>query len=170
HPVGDQEPADHIDGGGGDRDGAEDGAERAVPGPRQDQRADQRDPRDRVGQRHQRGVQQGRHPADDLVPEEGGQDEYVQPDLDPGGHPGLPFPPSDDEAAEAGSRPPSSPRAWRIRGCTTSPPRAARVSRVISSSRSSSILPSATRWSRKDEMFLAYIWLAWNGTVEGRLV
>ena len=48
----------------------------------------------------------------------------------------------------------------RTRAFTISPPRVSKVSRVISSFRFSSSLPSLTRWSRNALTFRAYIWLA----------
>ena len=45
---------------------------------RGDDRADERDARDRVGRRHERRVQQRRHARDDLVADEAGEDEDVE--------------------------------------------------------------------------------------------
>ena len=54
----------------------------AVIAARGHQRADQGDAGDGVGRRHQRRVQQRRHPADHLVADEAGQDEDVDLDDD----------------------------------------------------------------------------------------
>src|SRR5207253_8392518 len=51
----------------------------------------------------------------------------------------------------------------------TSPACGTHVSRMISSSKSTTSLPSRVTCNRKLEMFLAYIWLACSGSVLGRL-
>ena len=70
HAVGDEESAHDVAGGGDDRDRAEDRRQRALCRARQDDGADHRDGVERVGQRHQRRVQQGRDPPDHLKPDE----------------------------------------------------------------------------------------------------
>ncbi len=78
HAIGDAEAANHVDGGGGDRDESQDVREqRIVRRTRQNQRADERDAGDGIGGGHQRRVQQRRHAADDLVAQKGSQGEDV---------------------------------------------------------------------------------------------
>ena len=107
----------------------------------------------RVGERHQRRVQQGRNPANHLQADEGRQHEDVQSHFQVRRHDALPPQNSYEPAAVR----PSNSRTF---GCTTSPPCVTSVSRTISSSRSSASLPSLIRYLRKVAMFLAYIWLA----------
>src|ERR1700680_2655927 len=115
-------------------------------------RSHQRDPRDGVGQRHQWRVHQLGHAPDDLEPQEGGQHEDVQSDLEVGGSQVATCSGSEGSGAR--------PNASLTRGWTTWPPRETNVSRVISSSRSIRSSPSLTRWARKADIFFAYIWLA----------
>ena len=69
-----------------------------------------------------------------------------------------------------GRAPESHPGPRATRGCTTSPSWVTSVPATISSSRSMFSAPSLTMLSRKVATFLAYIWLAWYGTVAGMLV
>ena len=79
HPVRDEEPGHHVGHRGGDGDGRQGHDEQVLVRPgllaEHQQCADEADRRNRVGQRHQRRVQQRRHAADDVEPEEGGQQE-----------------------------------------------------------------------------------------------
>src|SRR5579863_274190 len=76
HAVGDQESADHVAGGGHNGDDAEDGRERALFLADQDNGADHGNRVERIGQRHERRMQQGRDVADDLESDKGRQHEY----------------------------------------------------------------------------------------------
>src|SRR5205085_1701159 len=97
------------------------------------------DSRDRVGERHQRRVQQARDAADHPQPDERRQHEHEQ-------H-----------------------RPVVVHGFRTSPAWVTHVSRMISSEKSRLSRPSRTTCNRKLEMFRAYIWLACRGSVLGRL-
>ena len=116
----------------------------------QDDRADHRDRVERVGQRHQRRVQQGRDPPDHFEADECRQHEHVEAGDQVELHVVAPLGPAGGGSAKNS----------RTRALTTSPPRVSRVSRMISSFRSSASLPSLTRWSRNAVTFRAYIWLA----------
>src|SRR5205814_10252590 len=94
--------------------------------------------RDRVGERDKRRVQQPGDPADHAQPDERRQHE--------------------DEHH----------RPVVVHGFRTSPAWVTHVSRVISSSKSRTRVPSRVTCNRKLETFLAYIWLACTGTVLGR--
>ena len=78
HPVGDQEAADDVGHRGEQRDRAQDADPGGIVAAGHDDRADHRDGRDGVGERHQRRVQQPRDPADHAQPDERGQHEDVQ--------------------------------------------------------------------------------------------
>ena len=86
HAVRDQEAAYDVRRRARDRNGAEDRAEGTVVGASHHERSDEGNARDRVGGRHEGGVQQGRNPGDDVIPEEAGEQEDVQADLQIGGH------------------------------------------------------------------------------------
>src|SRR5439155_4671875 len=100
---------------------------------------DHRDRRDRVGERHERRVEQAGHAADYAQADERREDEHEQ-------------------------HGPVVGHDFR-----TSPAWVTQVSRMISSSKSTTSLPSRVTCNRKLEMFLAYIWLACSGSVLGRL-
>src|SRR5205807_6974150 len=102
------------------------------------ERADDRDRRDGVGQRHQGRVQEPGYPADDAQPDERRQHEYEhhRPVV---GHDRSTFP------------------SW-----------VTHVARVISSVKSTCSTPSLAMWPRKLATLRAYIWLACCGSVAGR--
>src|SRR5262249_46365274 len=79
HTVRDEEAADHVRRGTDDRDKPEERAQGAVLGPGNHQRPDQRDTGDRIGCRHERCVEEGRHARDDVIAEEAGEHEDVEP-------------------------------------------------------------------------------------------
>ncbi len=81
HAVGDQESRHDVGHGRGHGDGRQRDDQRmplALLLAQHQHRADQADGRDRVGQRHQRRVQQRRHPADHIEPEERRENEHEQ--------------------------------------------------------------------------------------------
>src|SRR5262249_49124956 len=138
---------------------AERGGEPALMLAGQDDGADHSDGIERVGQRHQRRVEQRRDPANHLEPDEGRQHDYVQAGDQIRRHSFLLL----RSAAyvllcnvNAGN-----PKNSRTRAFTTSPSCVTSVSRKISSSGSGWNLPSRNKCSRNAVMLRAYIWLAW---------
>ena len=106
-------------------------------------------------------VEHGRHLADHLVADEGGQDEdeeRVDKDLR------VAAPRSCLRLSAASER--QAPPA--VASFTILPPWVMVAPFVISSSKSRVSFPSLTRWSTRVWMFFAYIWLAWVGKVAGR--
>src|SRR5207237_802858 len=123
--------------------------------------ADYGDGIQRVGQRHQRSVQQRRDAADHLKPDERRQHKNVQA----GNQIQLHHFGASSFCARAGSA-----YISRNLGFATSPPCVTNVSRMISSFIFSCSLPSFTSSSRNVATFFAYIWLAWYGTELARLI
>src|SRR5947209_4334254 len=78
HAVGDEESADHVAGRGNDGDHPEHGREAALPLADQYDRAHNGNGIKRVGERHQRRVQQRRDMADDLEADESCEHEYEE--------------------------------------------------------------------------------------------
>src|SRR5207249_10883984 len=107
---------------------------------------------ERVRQRHQGRMQQGRNTPYDFKSDKCGQHEDVKAGEQIQLHDLVtPF----DSPGKAGSE-----KNSLIRGLTTSPSWVSMVSRTISSSVFSCSFPSFTRCSRKALTFRAYIWLA----------
>src|SRR5271155_31775 len=78
HAIGDEEAADDVAGGGDDGEGAEDGGESAAMFAGEDDGADDGDGVERVGEGHERGVQQRSDLADDFKTNESGEHENVE--------------------------------------------------------------------------------------------
>src|SRR6516225_5874372 len=78
HAIGDDESADDVDRGGGDRDEAEERADEPVIRAGGDERADEADRRDRVRRGHERRVQERRHARDHEEADEAGEHEDVE--------------------------------------------------------------------------------------------
>ena len=118
----------------------------------QDDRADHGDRIERVGQRHQRRVEQRRDAPDHLEPDECRQHEHVearnQVELHRSAPSGMP-------------RSAGSAKNSRTRALTTSPPWVSSVSRMISSFRFSSSLAVLHEVEQERGDVRAYIWLAW---------
>src|SRR5205807_3875227 len=127
-----------------------------VVGARDRDGPDHRDRRDGVRERHERRVEQAGHAADHAQADEGREDEHEQ------------HRPVVDRRRLVGRR-----RLSQHQGVDhvfrTSPAWVTQVSRMISSSKSTTSVPSRVTCNRKLEMFLAYIWLACSGSVLGRL-
>src|SRR5205814_6091151 len=153
-----------------------------VVGPRELDRADERDRRDGVGQRHQRRVQERAHPLDDLEADEGRQHEDEDGDGEVVGHQPS-FPGAAPGTAATGGPPgagvgrgcgtgSASPSAWRSRAFVTSPPRATRRSRTISSSGSALRTRSLPlyKFMRKAVRFCSSVVLACTWTCSSVLV
>src|SRR5882762_1228839 len=149
HPVRDEKSAHDVRHGGEQGDPPEEADELRVLGARDRDGPDHGDRGDRVGERHERGVEQTGHSADHPQPDEGGEDEHEQ------------------HGPVVGRRGLSRYGVDHV--LRTSPAWVTQVSRMISSSKSTTSLPSRVTCSRKLEAFLAYIWLACSGTVLGRL-
>src|SRR5439155_18257085 len=148
--VRDQIPAHQIGGGCEDRDESEHKAQRGgILFASNQNGADHRDCRDRVRQGHQRRVQKRRDTPDQLKAQKDREHEYPQ-----------------SEFVRFHELTPSDSRT---RGCTIWFPWVTRVSRMISSSRFRFRAPSRTMSLRKAVTLDANIWLAWYGTIEGRL-
>src|SRR6266849_1113557 len=152
HPVGDHESADDVAGCGDDSDGSQELRDIGFALSRQDDCADNGDGVQRIRERHQWRVQERRNSADHFEADKRGEQEYVQTCNQVQLHQA---PPPAGAACSAGIEKNSLTRAFTI-----SPSRVTSVSRVISSCRFNCSLPSFTRCSRKDVMFLANIWLA----------
>ncbi len=144
HPVGDHVAADHVHRGEGHGDQRQElaGEIRRLDG--DEHRADEDDPVDRVGARHQGRVQGRRHLADDGEADQDRQDEDGQGGQQFGAHAGPPAP-----AAGAGSS------SFLTGSETTAPPWLITVALVTSSSKSRFRLPSLTIPSSRAEMFRA---------------
>src|SRR6185437_434309 len=156
HPVRDEEAADHVDHAEGDRDPKQDVVER--PGGRarrEHQGADQHDPVDRVGPRHQRGVQGVGHLGDHGEADEAGQHQ----DREVGQEHQASFSSSSD------SDPDSDPGPDPDSGPDT---RVTQDFAMISSEKSGATFPSTTISSRSASTFRAYSSLACSGMVAGR--
>src|ERR1043166_3642086 len=150
HAVRDEKTADDIDRGGGHGQAAEHAAQPGSLARAGNQyRSDHRDSGDRVGQRHQRCVEQRRNALHQLQAERHGENQHVNAHLNLSAHA-------------------FTPNSACTFGCTTSPPRATMVSRVISSLRAMFNWPSFIRFLRNATMFRAYIWLAWEGNAGRR--
>ena len=78
HAVGDEEAAHDVGHGGGEGDRAEEDDHGRMVLAGDHDRAHHRDGGDRVGQRHERGVQQARDARDDAQADEGGEQEDEQ--------------------------------------------------------------------------------------------
>src|SRR3984957_8136902 len=78
HAVGDQESANDVAGGGDDGERAEDGGERAAMFSGEDDGADDGDGVERVGEGHERGVQQRGDLANDFETYESREHENVK--------------------------------------------------------------------------------------------
>src|SRR5271157_946144 len=128
HPIRDQEPAHDVDHGGDDRNGAEDRRERALALADKDDRSDNGDCVQCVGQRHEWCMQQRRNPANHLEADERGQHEYIKACNYINVHRPSPLP----SVGIAGSA-----KNSRTRALTTLPPWVSSVSRTMSSFRSS---------------------------------
>src|SRR4029079_18546591 len=144
HPVGDDVAADDVHRRERDRDEAEELAERVVGLDRDEHRADEDDPVDRVRARHQRRVERRRDLADDREADEDRQDEDGQRVEEFGGHAAPPA-----GAAGAGSS------NFFVASWTTWPPLVITVDFVTSFSKSRSSSPSLTISSSRAEMFRA---------------
>src|SRR5258708_704163 len=114
--------------------------------------ADNSDGIERVGQRHQGGVQKRGNAAYDFKSDKRGQHENVEAGKQIQLHD---FATSFDSAGSTGRE-----KNSLTRGFTTSPPCVNIVSRTISSSMFNCSFPSFTRCTRKELTFRAYIWLA----------
>src|SRR5437879_5888770 len=156
HPVRDEEPADDVRHGGEQRDRPEHADGLRVVGARDRDGPDHRDRRDGVREGHEWRVEQAGHAADHAQADEGREDEHEQ------------HRPVVDRRRLVGRR-----RLSQHQGVDhvfrTSPAWVTQVSRMISSSKSTTSVPSRVTCNRKLEMFLAYIWLACSGSVLGRL-
>src|SRR5680860_827494 len=107
HPVGDHEAAHHVDGGHDHGDDPDDRLRRPLRrGREHEQRADNADPADGVGARHQRGVQDRRYLGDDLEAHEAREHEDIHR-KEQSSHNSIPLPGY-------------APMASRVRSCTTS--------------------------------------------------
>src|SRR4029079_1919031 len=124
HPVGDDVAADDVHRRERDRDEAEELAERVVGLDRDEHRADEDDPVDRVRARHQRRVERRRDLADDREADEDREDEDRQRGEEFGAHE---FPPA---PAGAGSS------SFFVASWTTWPPWVMTVDFTTSSSKS----------------------------------
>src|SRR5229473_5241571 len=175
HAIGDQEAADDVAGGGDDGDGAENRGEIALVFAGENDSANYGDGVQRVGEGHQRGVQQRGYAANDFKSDEGGEHENVQAGDQVQLH--VVLLDGEKEGAHLRRRalqlrarsfiyaPPlvASTGNWknsRRRALTTSPDWVSSVSRMISSAVLSCNFPSLTRWTRKAVRLRAYIWLA----------
>src|SRR5436309_4053929 len=154
HPVRDEESADDIRHGREQRDPPEDADGRRVLRTRDRDRPDHGDRRDRVRERHERRVEQAGDAADHAQPDEGRQHEHEQ---------------HGPVVARGLGRRRLDRHQTVDHHFRTSPAYVTHVSRMISSSKSTTSLPSRVTCNRKLEMFRAYIWLAWYGSVLGRL-
>src|SRR5437773_1258611 len=143
HPVRDEESADDVRHGGEQRDRSEDADGPRVLGARDRDGPDHGNRRDRVGERHEGRVEQAGHATDHTQPDERRQDEHEE-------------------------HGPVVDSSVVVHDFRTSPAWVTQVSRMISSSKSTTSLPSRATCNRKLETFLAYIWLAWYGSVLGR--
>src|SRR5258708_7165886 len=150
HPVGDHETADHVGGGEGHRNEAQDDVDWRVRARGDDDGAHEDDPVDRGGPGHQRRGQDGRHLGDDLDADENRQHEEGQLVEQLVAH-------------FAGSR------SCLARSLTISPPCVTQLPLVISSSKSSVIAPSLTRWRSRLATLRANSWLVARGIVDGTL-
>jgi hypothetical protein len=153
HAVRNKESTYYVAGGGDNGDSAQHGRERALALADQDNRSYDGDSVERVGQRHQWSVQQGRNVADDFEADEAGQHKDKQRIDQVFAHEVLQFSsqftvPSSQQnalpeiypaATSAGSLKNSRTLAF-----TTSPARVTIVSRIISSCTLSCSLPSFT--------------------------
>src|SRR5215831_874699 len=113
-----------------------------------DDRRDDDDGVESVGQGHQRSVQQRRNPLDQFESQEPCEDEHKKARDEISRHHSSFY----VLATRAGSE-----KNSRTRALTTSPSRVSSVSRTISSSRFSCSLPSLTRCNRNAVKFRAYI-------------
>src|SRR5271165_754767 len=150
HPIGDQVAAHRVEHRQEHRGKAQQTRKQASVLLAGDQnRAHHGDRRNRVGERHQRRVQQRRHTANQLKAQEGRQHEYPQIEF---------------VLAHYYFAPPArtgvSPSFSITRVCTTSPPCVTRVSRMISSSRLMFSSPLFTISFKNAATFEPYIWLA----------
>src|SRR5439155_23572459 len=149
HAVGDDETSDHVGRGEDDRDQAEHDGHRRVGSGGDEDGADQDDAVDRVGARHERRMQDGRHLRDDLEADEDREHEERQLIQKLVGH--------------------AAPTICLARSLTISPPCVTHAPLVISSSKSSEIVPFLTRCRRRFATFLANSWLVVSGIVDGTL-
>ena len=78
HPIGDHEATDDVNGSSSDGNGPKHGADNTLTASSRNERSYQGDTGDRIGGGHKRGMQQGRHLADDLKPQKPCQDEDVE--------------------------------------------------------------------------------------------
>src|SRR5665213_1097008 len=153
HPVSDEKSAYNVAGGGDDRNRAKHGGERSFVFAREKNGAHHCDRVERVGERHQRRVQQGRHAANHFKAHERGQHENIEAGDQIHFHrQSVPF----CSATRGGSA-----KNSRTLGLTSSPPCVSRVLLIMSVSRLSCSFPSFTSKLRNAEMLRAYIWLAW---------
>src|SRR6266480_2213867 len=139
HPVRDEESADDVRHGGEQGDRPQDADHPRVLGARDRDRPDHGNRRDRVLERHEGRIEQAGHATNHTQPDERRQDEHEQ-------------------------HGPVVDHDFR-----TSPAWVTQVSRMISSSKSRTSLPSRATCNRKLEMVRAYIWLACSGSVLGTL-
>src|SRR5271157_3069914 len=128
HPIRDREPAHDVAHGGDDCNSAKYRRERALALTDKDDRSDNGDCVQRVGQRHEWCMKQRRDPANHLEADERGQHEYVKA-CD---HINVHWPSLLASVGIAGSA-----KNSRTRALTTLPPWVSSVSRMISSFRSS---------------------------------
>src|SRR5690606_16813131 len=108
----------------------------------------------RVGSGHERRVEHLRDLGDDLHADEDGEHEDVQRDEQTFDHGQLP------PVVRVGSQAVAPARTCLARACTTSPSWVTRRSRVISSSWSMRMAPSAVRCWSSARTLREYIWLA----------
>src|SRR5258707_12590260 len=78
HAIGDEKPANDVDGGGDDGQHSQDERQLAFVTADQNDGADYSDGVESVGDGHQRGVQERRDALDDFKADEAGQHEYEE--------------------------------------------------------------------------------------------
>src|ERR1700683_3978303 len=156
HAIGDHEAADDVEGGQQDGEEGQSDLRGAMGTPHDQNGPHQHDPVDGVAARHQRGVQDAWHPADDLVADERGQYEDGHEFENSGGHDQSSFdsdfmsPPAaageESSAASAGPSPLGfggpRPSASAVGPCTRVPFLTTQVPATISSSKSGASAPS----------------------------